>query len=119
MLFRFVVKATIALFMFMISCKYLNAQVSPAEFEEMKQKIETQKIKIESLENRLNTTSSNLEKDTTRYAPMFMVLFLYGAFCANWAQNTRRNPWTWFFLGLFFSVFTLLALLAFDSKRND
>ena len=36
---------------------------------------------------------------------------LFGAFCALWAQNTRRNPWGWFFLGLFFSVITVFVLL--------
>ena len=39
------------------------------------------------------------------------ISFLFGAFCALWAQNTRRDPWLWFFLGLFFSVITVIALL--------
>ncbi len=43
-------------------------------------------------------------------------LFLFGAFCALWAQNTNRNPWLWFFLGLFFNVITVLVLL---SKNSD
>lgn len=37
--------------------------------------------------------------------------FVSGAFCAWWAQQTRRNAWLWFFLGLFFNVITLLVLL--------
>lgn len=44
------------------------------------------------------------------------VLFLFGAFCALWAQNTRRNPWLWFFLGMFFHVITVLFLLAKNSN---
>lgn len=40
-----------------------------------------------------------------------LILFLFGGFCALWAQNTGRNAWLWFFLGLFFSVFTVIALL--------
>jgi hypothetical protein len=43
------------------------------------------------------------------------VLFLFGAFCALWAQNTNRNAWLWFFLGLIFSVITVLVLLAKNS----
>ena len=43
------------------------------------------------------------------------VIFLFGAFCALWAQNTRRNPWLWFFLGLFFNVITVLVLLVKNS----
>jgi hypothetical protein len=38
--------------------------------------------------------------------------FLIGVFCALWAQNTGRNPWLWFFLGVFFDWITLLVLLA-------
>jgi hypothetical protein len=38
-------------------------------------------------------------------------LFLFGAFCALWAQRTRRNAWLWFFLGLLFSVVAVLVLL--------
>ena len=41
---------------------------------------------------------------------------LFGAFCALSAQNTNRNPWLWFFLGLFFSVITVLVLLYKNSK---
>jgi hypothetical protein len=43
------------------------------------------------------------------------VFFLFGVFCALWAQNTRRNPWLWFFLGVFFNVITVLMLLAKNS----
>ncbi len=45
------------------------------------------------------------------------VAFLFGAFCALWAQNTGRNPWLWFFLGLIFSVITAIVLLA--KNAND
>ena len=38
-------------------------------------------------------------------------LYICAAFCALWAQQTGRNAWLWFFLGLFFSVITLLVLL--------
>jgi len=45
------------------------------------------------------------------------VAFLFGAFCALWAQNTGRSPWLWFFLGLIFSVITAIVLLA--KNAND
>ncbi|HEY0017060.1 MAG TPA: hypothetical protein VGC13_12105 [Longimicrobium sp.] len=41
-----------------------------------------------------------------------LLVVLIGAFCALWAQNTGRNPWLWFFLGVFFHWITLLVLLA-------
>ena len=45
------------------------------------------------------------------------VFFLFGAFCALWAQNTNRNPWLWFFLGLIFNFFAVLVLL--NKNSND
>jgi hypothetical protein len=47
------------------------------------------------------------------------VLFLFGAFCALWAQNTQRNAWLWFFLGLCFSVITVLFLLSKNSEDRQ
>ncbi len=41
---------------------------------------------------------------------------LFGAFCALWAQHTGRSAWLWFFLGLFFSVITVMVLLYKNSK---
>ena len=45
-----------------------------------------------------------------------VALFLFGVFCALWAQNTGRNAWLWFFLGLFFHVITVLVLLHKNSR---
>src|SRR5215203_2899565 len=67
--------------------------------------------RIERMESRL----VNLENQARTHragAAEGAVAFLFGAFCALWAQNTGRNPWTWFFLGLLFSVITVLVLLS-------
>lgn len=45
-----------------------------------------------------------------------VAVFLCAAFCALWAQQTGRNAWLWFFLGLFFSVIALLVLLYKNSN---
>lgn len=45
-----------------------------------------------------------------------LVLFLFGTFCALWAQNTGRNPWLWFFMGLFFNIITALVLLSKNAQ---
>ena len=37
--------------------------------------------------------------------------FLFGVFCAYWAQQTDRNPWLWFFGGLIAGPVTGLVLL--------
>ena len=71
-----------------------------------------------------SATRATLVDDTTKLqlGPMTInlgtpVLFLFGAFCALWAQNTGRNPWLWFFLGLLFSVVTVFFLLT--KNAND
>jgi hypothetical protein len=40
-----------------------------------------------------------------------VAIFLCGAFCALWAQQTRRSAWLWFILGMIGSVITLIVLL--------
>ena len=66
--------------------------------------------RIASLESRVSSLESRIH-----HADEGAALWLFGAFCALWAQNTKRNPWLWFFLGLFFSVITVLVLL----KKNS
>ena len=34
---------------------------------------------------------------------------------ALWAQNTKRDPWVWFFAGVFFSVVAVLVVLVKNS----
>jgi hypothetical protein len=46
------------------------------------------------------------------FATSGSVFFLFGIFCAYWAQQTCRNAWLWFFLGLFFAPLTGIVLLA-------
>ena len=60
-----------------------------------------------------------LDYKVRSFASEGMVLFLFGAFCALWAQHTQRSPWLWFFLGLFFSVITVIVLLAWIFARGD
>ena len=68
--------------------------------------------RLTSLESRV----SNLEHRIPFRTGDGYAIYLFGAFCALWAQNTGRNPWLWFFLGLLFSVITVLVLL---SKNAD
>jgi hypothetical protein len=68
--------------------------------------------RIAELERRIE----NLPTPIQTHVPDGTFLFLFGAFCALWAQNTGRSAWLWFFLGLFFSVITVVVLL---SKNSD
>ncbi len=44
------------------------------------------------------------------YASVAYVNFLFGIFCAHWAQGSSRNAWLWFFLGFFFGPITGIVL---------
>lgn len=51
------------------------------------------------------------------------LLFLFTApaafafFAAYWAQQTRRNPWLWFFFGLVLMPIAGVALLLLNGER--
>lgn len=61
---------------------------------------------LQSLNDRLN-----LVEGRNPGGIMIFVLLLYATVCALWAQNTNRNPWLWFFLGLIFSIITAFVVL--------
>lgn len=69
--------------------------------------------RVKALENRV----SQLESTVKDKAGAGGIIFLYGVFCALWAQNTGRSAWLWFFLGLLFSVITVIVLLV--KNAND
>jgi hypothetical protein len=46
------------------------------------------------------------------------LVLLFGAFCALWAQNTGRNAWLWFFLGVMFHVIAVAVLLYKNTERR-
>jgi hypothetical protein len=48
------------------------------------------------------------------YASVGLVFYLFGIFCAYWAQTTGRSAWTWFFVGWFLAPIAGLVLL----KKN-
>ncbi len=66
----------------------------------------------------LDSRVSSLEHKISDRAETGVVLLLFGAFCALWAQNTGRNPWAWFFLGALFNVITVLFLLYKNSNER-
>jgi len=94
----------------------IKAQDSTNDLERLEQKIEYQNSEINNLKDQINSETMNLKNEIQGYAPMFMVLFLFGSFCALWAQNTGRNPWSWFFIGMLFSILTVAFLLSINSK---
>jgi hypothetical protein len=61
---------------------------------------------------------TRLESEVRDNTSVGLTLFLFGVFCALWAQNTGRNPWAWFFLDLLFNLVTVAVLLAKNSKES-
>ncbi len=53
------------------------------------------------------------------YASIGFVTFLFGIFCAYWAQETKRNAWAWFFFGLILAPIAGLVLLSKNSRRDQ
>lgn len=54
------------------------------------------------------------------YASTSLVFYLFGLFCAYWAQQSGRGPWLWFLLGSFFAPITgiLLVMKNADDLRD-
>lgn len=68
---------------------------------------QTDASRLDDLERRL----TRVEHRSRGGQAAGVAVFVCAAFCALWAQQTGRNAWLWFFLGLLFSVITLLVLL--------
>jgi protein-S-isoprenylcysteine O-methyltransferase Ste14 len=65
-----------------------------------------------NLDARVARLESQVQEQQNRAgSAMFLVLILFGAFCALWAQNTGRSSWLWFFCGVAFNVVTVIVLL--------
>lgn len=53
------------------------------------------------------------------FATQGLVSFLFGIFCAYWAQNTNRSAWLWFFFGFFLPPIAGIVLLIKNSKEKE
>jgi len=102
----------ITLFALLITLAYFSfpllAMADDDELQRLNQK-------VYQLEKQINTQETELGKIARNSAPL---LFLFGAFCALWAQNTGRSAWLWFFLGAIFNVFTVLFVLAWNQGQK-
>ncbi len=72
--------------------------------------------RVTQLEDRVNTLEGRIAKLGNDQG---LALILFAVVCALWAQNTGRSGWLWFFLGLFFSIITVLVLLWKNSRDID
>ena len=90
-----------------------SAASNASRIKRLSHDVDTLKGSVATLQSQL----ARYQKFPNHFGSAGSVAFLFGAFCALWAQNTRRGPWLWFFLGLFFSVFAVIAVLV--KNRSD
>ncbi len=103
---RTVKRITFFLLLIVGLAPYSFAQSQPKQNEVIERRVSSLERKIAELQRQVGDVPA-------------ITLFLTGAFCALWAQNTGRSGWLWFFLGLFFSIFAVLVLLAKNSAGID
>jgi hypothetical protein len=70
---------------------------------------------VSMLRTQLNNQLQKDNSQATRYGSTGLLLFLCGAFCALWAQDSGRRPWFWFVVGFLFPLLTVIALLVKNS----
>ena len=101
---------------FAIAAVCLGAQNEQPELRQLRGDLTNLEKEVHALEIQEAETKSKLQKLIDESGGAGFALILFGGFCALWAQNTGRNAWLWFFLGLFFSFITMLFLLSKNSQ---
>jgi hypothetical protein len=71
---------------------------------------------VSMLRVQLTNQQQQAGSNKTEYASIGIVLFLCGAFCALWAQDSGRKPWFWFVVGFIFPLVTVIILLVKNSE---
>ncbi len=115
---RKVLNFAIVIFIYLLGSSYnCKAQENINELQSLKSQLNSQKFEIEQLKQQQTNDTTFLKSNFNSYASSALVTFLFGAFCALWAQNTNRNPWLWFFAGAVFSIITI-CLLLYDNAND-
>ena len=78
--------------------------------------VESQLRRVDTEVGNLRSEVNRLQSATRSVAGSGAAVWLFGVVCALWAQNSGRNPWLWFFLGLLFSVIAGLVMLYKNSQ---
>ena len=101
---------------FVIAAVCLGAQGEHPELERLRGDLTRLEMDVHVLEDQEDETVSKLRKSLSGSRKTGIILFLFGGFCALWAQNTGRNAWLWFFVGFFLSIVAVLFLLSKNSQ---
>ncbi|MEE2002585.1 hypothetical protein QWY20_14090 [Alkalimonas sp. MEB108] len=85
--------------------------VAQPTISELERTISTLQSKVRSLEYAQTNTETAVSKLQEAINRNGLAIVLFAFFCAWWAKTTGRSAFGWFLLGLFFHVFTAIALL--------
>ena len=97
---------------FLVSATIANAQDSGGIDASLRHDIDQLRSQVRELESENQQLEQIQRRLVDESGGIGIVLILFGTVCALWAQNTGRNCWLWFFLGLFFSIITVFFLLS-------
>ena len=96
------------------------AQADSTSLQQVTEKLNDQITQLSDelsmLRLQLTNKNQNTGSHNTEYGSVALALFLCGAFCALWAQDSGRKPWFWFVVGFIFPLFTVIALLLKNSE---
>jgi len=67
---------------------------------------------------RIEGASAHNQVKIQIFVNMLCLMFLFGAFCMIWAQNTARNPLLWFAAGFCFTFVTIVVILRKNAKTH-
>jgi len=76
------------------------------------------KNRINSIEYSVGQNKTELEALTDVVQNNALVLILFAFFCAWWAKTSGRSSLLWFVLGLFFHIFTAIALVIKTERKT-
>jgi hypothetical protein len=97
-----------------------QASPTPASSPEaLQQEVKTLRQQVKILDERIDVLSERSRSNAPNKSNSPVnstvntggVAILFGAFCALWAQNTKRNALLWFFFGAIFNVIAVAVLL--------
>ncbi|MDC8831346.1 hypothetical protein [Alteromonas gilva] len=78
---------------------------------ELEEAVIALQYKVQRLEYNQSNNHSYILKLQESVKNNGLGILLFAFFCAWWAKITGRNAVLWFFLGLFFHIFTAIALI--------
>lgn len=113
---------TLFCFILLNFCITGNAQAYQENVSEkvtLEERVQRLESELSGKQEQQQQELNNLKNQVSTYAPMGMLLFLFGGVCALWAQSTGRSAWAWFFAGLFLSVLALIVVLSTNSNDID